>query len=321
MIRGDGPRAGDVWDGYGETLTGAVSTGDWIASVRTVTTRTARVRCVDVPHENGPTIVLLHGISASWKWFVHLFPALSQRYRILAVDLPGFGGSSFSRYHVTVDRLADAVVDVCDALDVEAPVVLGHSMGSMVATRVAVRHPDRLGSLIITGGPILSLVHLIRQPVETFRRNPRAVATLVAESAVVGLPLPQPVASLIAGSVRLRRVALGAFVARPDLLDPDVVRATMQDLGAPATFPVLASTVTGDPGRELEKVRCPTRILRGAEDALSPRDDVALFLSRVPTADEVRFDHTGHWPHIERPRRFVEEVHRFVSPGVAPMEL
>ncbi|WP_299576962.1 alpha/beta hydrolase [uncultured Williamsia sp.] len=277
--------------------------------------------CVDVAHGDGPTIVLLHGISASWKWFAHLFPALSQRYRILAVDLPGFGGSPFSRHHLTFDGLADSVVDVCDALDVDAPVVLGHSMGSLVATRVAVRHPDRLASLIITGGPILSLVHLVRRPVETFRRSPRAVSTLVAESAVVGLPLPQSVASVIAGSARLRRAALGAFVARPDLLDPAVVRATMQDLGAPATFPVLASTVTGDPGRDLEHVRCPTLILRGAQDALSPPDDVALFLSRVPSADEVRLDNTGHWPHIERPRRFVDEVHRFASPGDAPLTL
>jgi pimeloyl-ACP methyl ester carboxylesterase len=321
MMHRDRSRAGDVWDGYGEVLPGAVRTDEWEPSVRTVSTRTARVSCVDVAPENGPTIVLLHGISASWKWFAHLFPALSQRYRILAVDLPGFGGSSFSRHHLTFDGLADSVVDVCDALDVDAPIVLGHSMGSMVATRVAVRHPDRLGSLIITGGPILSLVHLLRRPVETFRRSPRAVSTLVAESAVVGLPLPQSVASVIAGSARLRSAALGAFVARPDLLDPAVVRATMQDLGAPATFPVLASTVAGDPGRDLEQVRCATLILRGAQDALSPPEDVALFLTRVPSADEVRFDHTGHWPHIERPRRFVEEVHRFVSPDDAPLTL
>ncbi|MBE7192915.1 MAG: alpha/beta hydrolase [Gordonia polyisoprenivorans] len=311
----------DVWAGYGGTLPGAVSTADWISSVHSVETATARVSYVDVPHDDAPTIVLLHGISASWKWFAHLFPTLSQRYRVVAVDLPGFGASSFSRRHLTFDGLADAVVDVCDALDIHAPVILGHSMGSMVATRVAVRHPHRLGSLVITGGPILSLVHLLRRPVETFRRNPRSVSTLVAESAVVGLPLPSPVAAVIAGSAHLRRAALGAFVARPDLLDPAVVRATMQDLGAPATFPVLASTVTGDPGRDLQQVRCPTRILRGDRDALSPPGDVARFLSEVPSADEVRFDHTGHWPHIERPRRFVEEVHRFVSPDDAPLEL
>lgn len=311
---------GDVWSAYGETLPGAVPTDRWVSSVRTVETATARVSYVDLPHDGGPTIVLLHGISASWRWFAHLFPALSQHHRVVAVDLPGFGGSSFSRHHLTFDGLADAVVDVCDALAIEAPVVLGHSMGSMVATRVAVRHPARLRSLIITGGPILSLVHLVRRPVETFRRNPRSVTTLVAESAVVGLPLPQSVASVIAGSARLRRAALGAFVARPDLLDPEVVRATMHDLGAPATFPVLASAATGDPGRGLAQVRCPTRILRGDADALSPPDDVALFLSTVPSADEVRFAHTGHWPHIERPRRFVEEVRRFVSPGDAPLD-
>ena len=315
------PEVRDVWTDYGAALPSAVPTERWGRSVRSVETSTARVSYVDVPHGDGPTIVLLHGISASWKWFAHLFPALSQRYRVLALDLSGFGGSAFSRHHLTFDGLADAVVDVCDTLGVDSPVVLGHSMGSMVATRVAVRHPDRLSSLIITGGPILSLVHLLRRPVETFRRNPRSVATLVTESAVVGLPLPQPVASRIAGSARLRQAALGAFVARPDLLDAEVVRATMQDLGAPATFPVLASAVTGDPGRDLDQIRCRTRILRGDGDALSPPEDVALFLSTVPSADEVRFGHTGHWPHIERPRRFVEELHRFVSPDDAPLRL
>ncbi|MFT4397089.1 alpha/beta fold hydrolase [Gordonia lacunae] len=291
----------------------------WRKWLRSVKTSTARINCIDIPHDDGPTIVLLHGISASWKWFAHLFPVLSQHYRVVGLDLPGFGGSAFSRHHLTFDGLAAAVVDVCDELAIDAPVILGHSMGSMVATRVAVRHPGRLDGLIITGGPILSLVHLVRHPISTFRRNRRSVATLVAESAVVGLPLPQPVAGLISGSASLRQAALGAFVARPDLLDPEVVRATMQDLGAPGTFPVLASAVTSDPGRDLEQVRCPTRILRGDGDPLSPPDDVASFLSRVPSADEMRFDHTGHWPHIERPRRFVEEVHRFVSPGDDPL--
>ncbi|MDA2892902.1 alpha/beta hydrolase [Mycolicibacterium sp. BiH015] len=310
----------DVWAGYGSALTGAVPAARWHDCVRYVDTENARVCSVDVPHDQGPTVVFLHGISAGWRWFAHLFPVLSQRYRVVALDLPGFGGSPFSRRHVTFDGLADVVVDVCDALELDSPVVVGHSMGSLVGTRAAVRHPSRFGRLIITGGPILSLVHLLQRPVDTFRRHPRSVATLVAESAVVGLPLPGPVAALVAGSARLRQAALGAFVARPDLLDPEVVRATMHDLGAPATFPVLASAVIGDPGRDLEQIRCPTRILRGDGDALSPPEDVELFLSKVPSADEVRFDHTGHWPHIERPRRFLEELHRFVSPEDAPLD-
>lgn len=311
----------DVWAEYGSALPGAVPAERWHDCVRYVDTPTARVCCVDVSHDQSPTLVFLHGISASWRWFAHLFPVLSQRYRVVALDLPGFGGSPFSRRHVTFDGLADVVVDVCDALELDAPAVVGHSMGSLVGTLAAVRYPSRLGQLIITGGPILSLVHLLRRPVDTFRRHPRSVATLIAESAVVGLPLPGPVAALVAGSARLRQAALGAFVARPDLLDPEVVRATMHDLGAPATFPVLASAVIGDPGRDLGQIRCPTRILRGDSDALSPPEDVELFLTEVPSAEEVRFDHTGHWPHIERPRRFLEELHRFVSPEESPLDL
>lgn len=311
----------DVWAEYGSALPGAVPAERWHDCVRYVDTPTARVCCVDVSHDQSPTLVFLHGISASWRWFAHLFPVLSRRYRVVALDLPGFGGSPFSRRHVTFDGLADVVVDVCDALELDAPAVVGHSMGSLVGTLAAVRYPSRLGQLIITGGPILSLVHLLRRPVDTFRRHPRSVATLIAESAVVGLPLPGPVAALVAGSARLRQAALGAFVARPDLLDPEVVRATMHDLGAPATFPVLASAVIGDPGRDLGQIRCPTRILRGDSDALSPPEDVELFLTEVPSAEEVRFDHTGHWPHIERPRRFLEELHRFVSPEESPLDL
>ncbi len=310
----------DVWAGYGSALPGAVPATRWHDCVRYVDTPTTKVSYVDVHRAPGPTLVFLHGISAGWRWFAHLFPVLSQRYRVVALDLPGFGGSPFSRHHVTFNGLADVVVDACDALGIESPVVVGHSMGSLVGTRAAVRHPSRLGQLIITGGPILSLVHLLRRPVDTFRRHPRSVATLVAESAVVGLPLPGPVAALVAGSSRLRQAALGAFVARPDLLDPEVVRATMHDLGAPATFPVLACAVIGDPGRDLEQIKCPTRILRGDGDALSPPEDVELFLSKVPSADEVRFDRTGHWPHIERPRRFLEELHRFVSPEDAALD-
>ncbi|OZE34045.1 MULTISPECIES: alpha/beta fold hydrolase [unclassified Rhodococcus (in: high G+C Gram-positive bacteria)] len=287
---------------------------DWQGSTRDVLVEGKRIRLVDLnPSGSGEVVIFLHGIAASWRWFVEILPEVARTHRAIAVDLPGFGDSQFSRAGVSFEGMARAVAAVCDALEVPRATVVGHSMGSIVATRLAIERPDLVERLVITGGPILSLTGLARSPVKTFRNQPRSVATLLMELVTIGMPLPARLARRVAHSPTALSLVLGPFVEAPRQLDPQVMEQVMAKLGATGSFPSLLSTVASDPSADLHRITCPTRIIRGPGDPLSPPSDVERFLKAVPAASSVDIEGTGHWPHIEMPDRFLEELERFLN--------
>ena len=94
---------------------------------------------------------MLHGFTGSAATWDTLRSELESRFRIIAVDLPGHGKSSApadpARY--SLDRFADDLSRVLDALDVERTSLFGYSMGGRTALRFAIAHPDRVSSLIL----------------------------------------------------------------------------------------------------------------------------------------------------------------------------
>ena len=97
----------------------------------------------------GDALVLLHGLgSQASDWSLHM-PALSDRFRVIAPSLRGFGGSVRPTGPMTIMQYADDVVELLDALGITRAHVLGHSMGGAVALQLAVAHRERLNSLIV----------------------------------------------------------------------------------------------------------------------------------------------------------------------------
>jgi 3-oxoadipate enol-lactonase len=286
----------------------------WDDVTRDVDVDGKRIRLVDLGSSaSDEVVVFLHGVSASWRWFAHILPTVARSRRAIAMDLPGFGDSHFSRAHIGFSALARAVAETCAALGVRNATFVGHSMGSIVATRLAIDSPGLVDRLVITGGPILSLTGLARNPMRTFVDQPRSVITLLAELATIGLPVPSSVARLVATSPALLKLVLGPFVEKPENLDPDVMVQVMSALGAPGTFPTLLSAAVSDPSVDLFRIACPAHIIHGPGDPLSPPADVARFLQEVPMASVVEIDGTGHWPHIEKPARFLAELDAFLG--------
>ncbi|MBJ7289927.1 alpha/beta hydrolase [Williamsia sp.] len=286
----------------------------WETVTRDVELDGRRVHLVDLDQagDDRDVVIFLHGISASWRWFIEILPEVAETHRVIAIDLPGFGDSEIFWRKTSFTALAETVAEVCATLSIDRATIVGHSMGSIVATRLAIDRPDLVERLVITGGPILSLTGLARNPLQTLRAQPRSVATLLAELMTIGVPLPAPVSRMVASSPRLLKLALGPFLAHPERLDPDLMQQVMSALGAPGSFPALLSTIGDDPGTDLHKIACPTKIIRGPKDPLSPPVDVDRFLAAVATASAVEIPDTGHWPHIEKPSDFLSELDTFL---------
>src|SRR5215212_613461 len=102
---------------------------------------------------SGAPLILLHGLSASSRWWSRNVPDFAARFRTYAVDLPGFGASRrvhWSRLDDTVDRLAVWM----GAERLSRAHVTGHSLGGAVAAQLAARHPERVDRLVLVNAAI-----------------------------------------------------------------------------------------------------------------------------------------------------------------------
>jgi pimeloyl-ACP methyl ester carboxylesterase len=97
----------------------------------------------------GPDVVMVHGITGNLAvWHLHLVPALAGEHRVLTYDLRGHGYSDSPPRGYSPDDMATDLLELLDALEVERPVVVGHSYGADVALYFAARHPERVRQVI-----------------------------------------------------------------------------------------------------------------------------------------------------------------------------
>jgi pimeloyl-ACP methyl ester carboxylesterase len=97
----------------------------------------------------GPDVVMVHGITGNLAvWHLNIVPALSERFRILTYDLRGHGYSDTPPTGYSPDAMAVDLLELLDALEIERPVIVGHSYGADVALYFAARWPDRVSEVI-----------------------------------------------------------------------------------------------------------------------------------------------------------------------------
>jgi pimeloyl-ACP methyl ester carboxylesterase len=117
-----------------------------------------------------PAVVLIHGIACHRGFMAPQARFLRARHRVVAIDLRGHGDSDAPRQRYTIDALADDVGWICEQLAVKHPVVVGHSLGGLVALELAATQPD-----LIRGAALIDSVLLADGTRDA------AVAHLVAE--------------------------------------------------------------------------------------------------------------------------------------------
>lgn len=99
----------------------------------------------------GPNLLLIHQSSSSTEEYAALAPFLADDFRLIAVDLPGHGGSDDPERELTMDEFTQSALDILDALGVGEAHVLGHHGGALIAMNLAWKHPERIDKLILSG--------------------------------------------------------------------------------------------------------------------------------------------------------------------------
>jgi pimeloyl-ACP methyl ester carboxylesterase len=97
----------------------------------------------------GPDVVFVHGITGNLAvWHLHIVPALADRFRVLTYDLRGHGYTDTPPTGYSLDHMAEDLLGLLDALELEQPVVVGHSYGADIALYLAANHPGRAREVV-----------------------------------------------------------------------------------------------------------------------------------------------------------------------------
>ena len=245
----------------------------------------------------GRTVVLLHGLGGSAADWGAVAGGLVGWCKVVALDLPGHGGSPAPPTGASVGWFADAVAAALAAAGVERALVAGHSFGGHVALRLASRHPELVaGLLLVSPSGIRTGARSVRLTVAatTFVRPGRVVAPFRHRWSsrpwfrrAVFRPW------LVADATALSAEAARGFLDGPqEHVDTRVAGRAM---------------VADDPRAELEHVRCPTLIVWGARDPQLPVDDAFEYARRLGAPVRVIAD-CGHLAIGERPDAVLDGI-------------
>lgn len=259
-----------------------------------------RVRFVD--EGQGPVLLLLHGLGGNRQSWQANIEGLARRHRVIAPDLPGFGGSEPYRGTPSMSRYADTIVDFLDTLGVGSAVFVGNSMGGLLSIEAAVRHPDRVSAtLLACSGGI---------PLTTLRHR----AVLIPGSLMLNTMLRRrPIRRAALARPLVRHAIAARIVHEPRRIEAANLVEALDGVGARGFGTVLRAGRRYDARRRAAYVRCPTLILWGRHDSLLPVWMGQQLHHHIGHSDFVLWEDSGHCPMIEHPERFNELLEAFVQ--------
>ena len=242
----------------------------------------------------GTTILLLHGLGGTGAYWDRTMQLLVGRARLIALDVPGFGGSDAPPGGFTLDTASDRLAEAL-ALSAGSPaVVCGHSLGGPLAVRLAVRHPGAVSRLILVApsgfAPAPDWQHRLVRALPLYRALQRA---------------PFRWERWVPPLAPLRRAALTPLVDSPATIDPAVMGRLLEGARTARELPAaaLVSLATGL-AEEVRLVTAPISAIWGDRDRMVPVADAEALLRAVPSAALHILPACGHMPMIERPEAF-----------------
>ncbi len=275
---------------------------DWPAMTRRIEVDGRQVSVVDTGGDE-PPLLWIHGLGGIWQNWLLNIPAFMGSHRCVAVDLPGFGQSELPVGEISIQGFACAVDKVCDALDVECPVVIGNSMGGFTGAELALSFPTRVSKLVLVAAAGLSTEYLTREPLLAAAR---AFAVLTARTGLRGSPVVK--------RRRLRRIALQPVVRYPERLSVPLATELVQGANAPGFIDAFEALMGYSFRDRLERIEVPVLIVWGRNDLLVPVGDAQRYQRLIGENARVEiFEDTGHAPMIERPSQFNELVREFLA--------
>jgi pimeloyl-ACP methyl ester carboxylesterase len=244
------------------------------------------------PSDASEAVLFLHGYGDCWLSAAPVLPHLPASWRVLAPDQRGHGRSERPDAGYDIPTLAEDAAALLEDADFPRATVVGHSMGSMVAQRLAIDRPERVARLVLVGSTPTCAGPAVREVEATLQgfgeEVPRDFVVDFQASAVARPPSPAFIEALVAESCRIPARVWRALVA---------------------------SFARFDTRLELGKIAVPTWIVWGDADGFFGRADQELLHAGIAGSTLSVYEGTGHCPNWEEPERFARELAAFVGEG------
>jgi 2-hydroxy-6-oxonona-2,4-dienedioate hydrolase len=257
----------------------------------------------------GHPVIMIHGGgpgATGWSNFNQNLIPLSEKYRILAVDMPGFGQSDAVEPGTGNHPLALKLF--MDELGIEKAAFVGNSMGGAATLGFAVEYPDRISHIVTMGSAPIGGMTLFQPgggPSEGMRvlydtfENPspenfrRLVRVMVYDDSFV--------------TDELLQARSNAALSRPDHLEnANKARRVQLQSGPPApTGPTVLTRLT--------RVDTPALIIHGRDDRTTPLENSLQILSALKNSRMLIFNRCGHWAQLEHAAEFNAQLDLFLS--------
>lgn len=236
----------------------------------------------------GAPIVLLHGWGGRIESWGIVPTILAERFRVIVVDLPGFGETPLGHQPLGNADYAEFVAALLNQLNLGPATVVGHSHGGRVGLMLAVRHPELVSKLVLVDSAGIV-------PRRTLGYHLK-VAFVKAARRFFGLPA---LGSIRARGMRLVYTLIGSAdynAAQDPLLRQTLVRCVNEDLR-----------------HLMPKVAVPTLLIWGSADLDTPLADAQIMEKLIPDAGLVTFDGAGHFAYLDRTDQFGRVVTHFIE--------
>lgn len=234
---------------------------------------------------NGELVLFLHGIRGNrrnWRGQIEFF---SRRFKAAACDARGYGDSEDYDGPLQFEFFTGDVLRIAEHFKARKLHLVGLSMGGRIARNVALRAPERLHSLVLIstnpGFDALSTERVMQFINERRSRTPQTLQTLLGSGA--------------------------NRAAYEELLD------SVSRIHEASYQKTLEASVAQDRAAPIEEIRVPTLIIAGEEDTVYPPELAGEMARRIPGAELLMFERTGHLANLEQPEKFNQAVFDFVS--------
>ncbi len=251
----------------------------------------------DSGSKTAPALVFLHGFGSSLHTWDEWSKTLEQNYRVIRLDLPGFGLSGenddndFSDTHdITV------IMGLLEALGIPKASFIGNSLGGKLAWRIASAYPERVKKLVLMSPDGFAS--------EGFDYDKQPEPSFMLIAMTVALPKP------------LLKMSLVPAYADPHSLTPAMIDRYHDLMCAPGVRKSIVArfnqTLLKDPVPLLQKIQADTLLMWGERDAMIPMANATDYTNAIPSSHLVVLPNVGHLPQEEQPQLGLVALQKFL---------
>jgi 3-oxoadipate enol-lactonase len=263
-----------------------------------MTTKDGRFGYVAAGDPALPALVFLHGIGGAARAWRGQLDAFSDRYRAIAWDMPGYGGSA-PLPTVSISILADALRDFLQQVGAIKPILVGHSIGGMIVQQLLVKNPHIAGAVVLA------------QTSPAFGKPDGDWQKAFIEARLGPLGRGETLVSLAPSLVK------ELVGDDPDFSGMELARDCMACVPEATYRATMLALMGFDLRSALGSIAVPTLVLSGSKDKNAPAPMMAKMASYIPSAQYIELEGVGHLVNLERPKDFNATLDGFLKANMA----